>query len=80
MVGPAICIFNGDKNIFSFPICVISKDFLIGGPARQEVPNVGNAETKAPNAGAASALPFFHRYSLQPFDAHQWEVCDGLGE
>ena len=80
VVGLASRIFNGGKNIFSLQEGVISKNFFEGSPARQEIQDVGNAETKTPNAGAASALSFFHRYSLQPFDAHESEVYDGLGQ
>jgi hypothetical protein len=78
VVGLASRIFNGGKNIFSLQEGVISENFFEGSPARQEIQDVGNAETKTPNAGAASTLTLFHRYSLQPFDAHQMEVYDGL--
>jgi hypothetical protein len=79
VVGLASRIFNGGKNIFSIQEGVIRENFFEGRPARQEIQDVGNAETKTPNAGAASTLSFFHRYSLQPFDAHKLEVYDGLG-
>jgi len=77
VVGLASRVFNGGKNIFSFQEGVISKNFFEGSPARQEIQDIGNAQTKTPNAGAASALSFFHRYPLQPFDAHKLEVYDG---
>src|SRR5208282_2641943 len=80
VVGLAGRILNGGKNVFSLQEGVISKNFFGGSPARQEVQNVGNPETKTPNAGAASALAFFHRYSLQPFVAHKLEVYDGSGQ
>jgi len=80
VVGPASRVFNGSKNILSLPKGVICKNFFEGGPARQEIQGIGNAEAKTPNAGAASALSFFHRYSLQPFDAHKLEVYEGLGQ
>jgi len=80
VVGLASRIFNGGKNVFSLQKGGISKNFFKGSPARQEIQDVGNAETKTPNAGVASALSFFHRYSLQPFDAHELEVYDGLGQ
>ena len=80
VVGLASCIFNGRKNIFSLQEGIISEDFFIGSPARQEIQDVGNAETKTPNAGAASALTIFHRYSHQPANAHTLEVCDSLGQ
>jgi len=73
VVGLASRIFNGGKNIFSLQKGVISENFFERGLARQEIQNIGNAETKTANAGAASALSFFHRYSLQPFDAHKLE-------
>ncbi len=74
VVGVASRIFNGGKNIFSLQEGVISENFFEGGSARQEIQDVGNSQTKTPNAGAASALSFFHRYSLQPFDARKWAV------
>jgi len=80
VVGLASRILNGGKNIFSLQEGVIRKNFFEGSPARQEVQDVGNAETKTPNAGAASALPFFHRNSLQAFDAHKLEVYDGSSQ
>ena len=80
VVGLASCIFNGGKDIFSLQEGEISKNFFKGSPARQEIQNVGNTKTKTPNAGAASALSFFHGYSLQPLDAHELEVYDGLGQ
>jgi len=78
VVGLASRIFNGGKDIFPFEKGIIGEDFFIGSPARQEIQDVGNAEMKTPNAGAASALSFFDRYSLQPFVAHKFEVDDGL--
>ncbi len=80
VVGLASRIFNGGKSIFSFQKGVISKNFFERGPARQKIQDIGNAETKTPNAGAASALSFFHRDCLQPFDAHKFGVFDGLGQ
>ena len=80
VVGLAGRVFNGGKNVFSLQEGVISKNLFKGSPASQEIQDVGNAETKSPNAGAASALSFFHRYPLQPFDAHKLEVYDGLGQ
>jgi hypothetical protein len=80
VVGLASRVFNGGKNIFSLQEGVISKNFFEGSPPSQEIQDVGNAETKTPNAGAASALSFFHRYPLQPFDAHKLEVYDGSGQ
>ena len=62
VVGLASRVFDGGKNIFSLQEGVISKNLFEGSPARQEIQDVGNAQTKSPNAGAASALPFFHRY------------------
>jgi hypothetical protein len=71
VVGLEGRIFNGGENIFFLQEGVISKNFFEGSPARQEIQDVGNAETKTPNAGAPSALRFVHRYSLQPFGAHK---------
>jgi hypothetical protein len=78
VVGLASRIFNGGKNIFSLQEGIIGQDFFIRSPTRQEIQDVGNAETKTANAGAASALSFFHRYSLQPFVAHKFEAYDGM--
>ncbi len=80
VVGLASRVFNSGKNIFSLQEGVISKNFFKGGPARQEIQDVGNAQTKTSNAGAASALSFFHRYPLQPFDAHELQVYNGSGQ
>jgi len=80
VVGLARRIFNSGKNIFSLQEGVISKNFFERSTARQEIQHVGNTETKTPNAGAASTLAFFHRYSLQPFDAHKLAVYDGLDQ
>ena len=80
VVGLASRIFNGGKNVFSLQEGVISKNFFEGSPAGQEIQDVRNAQTKTPNAGAASALSFFHRNSLQPFDAHKLKVYDVLGQ
>jgi hypothetical protein len=78
VVGLASRIFNGGKNIFSLQEGIICEDFFIGSPAGQEIQDVENAETKAPNAGAASAISFSHRYSLQSFVAHKFEAYDGM--
>jgi hypothetical protein len=80
VVGLASRVFNGGKNIFSLQEGVISKNFFKGSAARHKIQDVGNAETKTPNAGASSALSFFHRYSLQPFDVHKLAVYDGSGQ
>ena len=45
-VGLASCIFNGGKNIFSLQEGIISENFFIASPARQEIQDAGNAETK----------------------------------
>jgi hypothetical protein len=80
VVGLVGRIFNGGKNIFSLQKGVFSKNFFEGSPARQEIQDIGNSQSKTPNAGAASALSFLHRYSLQPFEAHKLEVYDALGQ
>lgn len=80
MVGLASGILDSGGNILSLQEGVISKNFFEGSPASQELQNIGNSETKTPNAGAASALSFFHRNSLQPFAAHNLKVYDGLGQ
>ena len=72
-------ILNSGENILSLQEGVISKNLFEGSPACQEVQDIGNAETKTPNAGAAFALSFFHPNSLQPFDAHKLKAYDGLG-
>ena len=79
VVGLASGILNGGENIFSFQEGVVSKDLFEGSPASQEIQDIGYPQTKTPNAGAAAALSFFHRYSLQPLDAPKMEVYDGLG-
>lgn len=80
VVGLASSILNSCEDILSRQKGVIGKNLFEGSPASQELQNIGNSETKTPNAGAASALSFFHRNSLQPFDAHNLEVYDGLGQ
>ena len=71
-------IFNGGEYILFLQEGIVRQNFFIGSPGREEIQNVGNAQAKASNARAASALSFFHRYPLQPFVAHEFEVYDGL--
>jgi hypothetical protein len=78
VVGLASGILNSGENILSLQEGVISKNFFERSPTSQEIKDIGNSEAKAPNAGAASALSFFHRNSPQPFDAHKLQVYDGL--
>ncbi len=77
VVGLARRIFSGGKTLHEG---AIRNNLFERSTARQQIQHVGNTETKTPNAGAASALSFFHRYSFQPFDAHKLEVYDGLGQ
>ncbi len=80
MVGLASGILNSGKNILFLQEGVISENFFEGSSTRQEIQDIGNSQTKTTNAGTASALSFFHRNSLQPFDAHRIKVYDGLGQ
>jgi hypothetical protein len=77
VVGLTSRVFNGGKNIFPFQKGIIRKYFFKRSPTRQEIQDVGNAETKTANAGAASALSFFHGDPFQPIIAHEFEVYDG---
>jgi len=80
VVGLASGILNSGQNILSLQEGVISENLFEGSPANQELQDIGNSEAKTPNAGAASALSFFHRNSLQPLDAHKLKVYDVLGQ
>ena len=57
VVGLASRIFNGGKNIFPLKEGITCENFFIGSPARQEIQDVGDAETKTRMQGRPPHFP-----------------------
>jgi hypothetical protein len=64
-------ILNGCQNVITLKIGIVLQNLLVRRPGTEELQNVGNANSHAPDAGASAALPSLNRDSFQKVGLHR---------
>lgn len=74
MVSLVCGVFNGSQNVLSLEKRVVGKNLLERCSRCQQFQDVGNPHPQTSDAGASSALSFFHCDSLQALEFHGSQV------
>jgi hypothetical protein len=71
MIGLMSRIFNGSQNVFPDEVGVILQNLLIRRPGTEQLQNIGDTHSQAPDARASAAFARFNRDPFKQFRIHR---------
>ena len=72
MIGLACSVFDGRENVLSLQERIVGENLVDGGAGGKQLEHIRHANAIAANAGAATALSFLDRDSVEALNIHRY--------